>query len=88
VDARLLIVTGLLLAGASLWQMTFFTTEIGAGAIVSSGVLQGLGLGLIFAITLPDNLASQAVMKRIGLTYRRQVTYRGFNVVWFDRSRD
>ncbi|NBT57022.1 MAG: MFS transporter, partial [Betaproteobacteria bacterium] len=49
VDARLLIVTGLLLAGASLWQMTFFTTEIGAGAIVSSGVLQGLGLGLIFA---------------------------------------
>ena len=40
---------GLLLAGASLWQMTFFTTDIGAGAIVSSGVLQGLGLGLIFA---------------------------------------
>ena len=49
VDARLLILTGLLLAGASLWQMTFFTTDIGAGAIVSSGVLQGLGLGLIFA---------------------------------------
>ena len=49
VDARLLILTGLLLAGASLWQMTFFTTDIGAGVIVSSGVLQGLGLGLIFA---------------------------------------
>ena len=49
VDARLLILTGLLLAGASLWQMTFFTTDIGADAIVSSGVLQGLGLGLIFA---------------------------------------
>ncbi len=47
-----------------------------------------LGLGLIFAITLPDNLASQAVMKRIGLTYRKRVTYRGFNTVWFDRSRD
>jgi DHA2 family multidrug resistance protein len=40
---------GLLLAGASLWQMTLFTTDIGAGAIVSSGVVQGLGLGLIFA---------------------------------------
>ena len=29
-----------------------------------------LGLELIFAITLPDNRASQAVMKRLGLTYR------------------
>ncbi|MDI1284688.1 MAG: GNAT family N-acetyltransferase [Reyranella sp.] len=47
-----------------------------------------LGLGLIFAITPPDNLASQAVMKRIGLTYRKRVTYRGFDVVWFDKSRD
>jgi len=49
VDARLLIATGLLLAGASLWQMTHFTTDIGERAIVTSGVLQGLGLGLIFA---------------------------------------
>ena len=49
VDARLLILSGLLLAGASLWQMNLFTTDIGAGAIVSSGVVQGLGLGLIFA---------------------------------------
>ncbi|MBU3740487.1 MAG: DHA2 family efflux MFS transporter permease subunit, partial [Rhodoferax sp.] len=48
-DGRLLILTGLLLTSASLWQMTFFTTEVGAGAIVGSGVLQGLGLGLIFA---------------------------------------
>jgi len=47
-----------------------------------------LGLGLIFAITLPDNLASQAVMKRIGLTYRKRVAYRGFNdIVWFDVGR-
>ena len=48
-----------------------------------------LGLGLIFAITLPDNVASQAVMKRIGLGYRKRVDYRGFkDVVWFDKSRD
>lgn len=48
-DGRLLILTGLLLTSASLWQMTFFTIEVGPGAIVASGVLQGLGLGLIFA---------------------------------------
>ena len=48
-----------------------------------------LGLSLIFAITLPDNVASQAVMKRIGLTYRKRVDYRGFkDIVWFDKSRD
>jgi RimJ/RimL family protein N-acetyltransferase len=43
-----------------------------------------LGLGLIFAITKPDNVASQAVMKRLGLDYRRNVVYRGFDSVWFD----
>ena len=47
-----------------------------------------LGLELIFAITLPDNLPSQAVMKRLGLTYRRRVAYKGFSdVVWFDVDR-
>lgn len=47
-----------------------------------------LGLPLIFAITLPDNLPSQAVMKRIGLTYRRRVEFKGFkDVVWFDIDR-
>ena len=47
-----------------------------------------LGLDLIFAITLPDNHASQAVMKRLGLTYRRKVEYRGLSeVVWFDIDR-
>ena len=47
-----------------------------------------LALDLIFAITLPDNHPSQAVMKRIGLTYRRRVEYKGFkDVVWFDIDR-
>jgi RimJ/RimL family protein N-acetyltransferase len=47
-----------------------------------------IGLPLIFAITLPDNLASQAVMKRLGLGYRRRVDYRGFkDIVWFDIDR-
>ena len=47
-----------------------------------------LGLEMIFAMTLPDNLASQAVMKRIGLTYRKRVTYKGFDAVWYDTNRD
>ena len=64
-----------------------YATEV-ARAALDYG-FEALGLGLIFAITLPDNLASQAVMKRIGLTYRKRVEYRGFkDVVWFDKSRD
>ncbi|HTR84857.1 MAG TPA: GNAT family N-acetyltransferase [Reyranella sp.] len=47
-----------------------------------------VGLKLIFAITKPDNSASRAVMKRLGLTYRRDVVYKGFDTVWFDIDRD
>lgn len=45
-----------------------------------------LGLELIFAITRPDNIASQAVMKRLGLVYRRDVVYRETPSVWFDKA--
>jgi MFS transporter, DHA2 family, multidrug resistance protein len=48
VDARLLILTGLLLTAASLWEMTRFTVEMGMSPIIISGVIQGLGLGLVF----------------------------------------
>ena len=44
-------------------------------------------LGLIFAVTRPDNLASQAVMKRLGLVYRKDVVYRCIDSVWFDLDR-
>ena len=63
-----------------------YATEV-AQAALDHG-FETLGLGLIFAMTLPDNLASQAVMKRIGLTYRKRVTYKGSDAVWFDRSRE
>jgi RimJ/RimL family protein N-acetyltransferase len=42
---------------------------------------------LIFAITKPDNRASQAVMTRLGLTYRKNVLYRCIDSVWFDVER-
>jgi hypothetical protein len=33
-------------------------------------------------------LNSQAVVKRLGLGYRRNVTYRGFEARWFDITRE
>lgn len=64
-----------------------YATEV-ARASLAHG-FETLGLGLIFAMTLVDNHASQAVMKRIGLGYRKRVAYKGFtDVVWFDMDRD
>ena len=48
-----------------------YATEVARAALAYG--FDTLGLNLIFAITLPDNHASQAVMKRLGLTYRRKV---------------
>jgi DHA2 family multidrug resistance protein len=48
VDPRLLILAGLGLTAFSLWEMTGFTTEVPTSLIVRTGVVQGLGLGLIF----------------------------------------
>ena len=47
-----------------------------------------LDLELIFAITKPDNDASRAVMTRLGMTYRKTVTYKGFEAVWLDIGRE
>ena len=47
-----------------------------------------LGLELIFAMTKPENGPSQAVMRRLGMSYRKNVTYRGFDMVWLDISRE
>ena len=63
-----------------------YATEVARAALRHG--FETLGLALIFAMTLPDNLRSQAVMKRLGLTYRRRVDYKGFsNIVWFDMDR-
>lgn len=48
VDSRLLILGGLGLTAYSLHRMAGFTTEVPLSAIVSSGIIQGLGLGFIF----------------------------------------
>ncbi|AWC24640.1 Multidrug resistance protein B [Aminobacter sp. MSH1] len=48
VDNRYLVVAGLLLTAISLYYMTGFTPQMDAFLIVSTGVIQGLGLGLVF----------------------------------------
>ena len=47
-DPRALVVVGLLLTAYSLWLMTHFDTFVPAYRIVSTGFLQGLGLGFVF----------------------------------------
>ena len=47
-DGRLMISTGLLITGFSLWQMSGFNTQITGWDVVRTGFVQGLGLGLVF----------------------------------------
>ena len=48
VDTRLILFAGLVISAYALWRMTQFSLVMGSWPIVSSGVLQGVGLGLIF----------------------------------------
>ena len=48
VDARYLVVAGLLLAGWSLHIMAGFSPQMNEAPIIIRGVIQGLGLGLVF----------------------------------------
>lgn len=45
------------------------------------------GLAEIFAITMPTNLASRKVMEKVGLRYRRETTWKGFDIVYYDIDR-
>ncbi len=48
VDARYLVMTGLVLTAYSLYVMTGFSPQMDSYLIIESGVVQGLGLGLVF----------------------------------------
>lgn len=48
-DLRAIMIMGLLLASFSLWEMTYFTLDVSTWTIIHTGVVQGLGLGFIFA---------------------------------------
>jgi DHA2 family multidrug resistance protein len=47
-DPRWLIGFGFALTALSLWEMSGFNTDVGRGAIVWTGIVQGMGLGFIF----------------------------------------
>jgi DHA2 family multidrug resistance protein len=67
VDTRLILMTGLALSAFSLWQMTRFDLSMTATPIIVAGIVQGVGIGLIFVplstlafTTLPPHLRSEA----------------------------
>ncbi|MGE3991553.1 DHA2 family efflux MFS transporter permease subunit [Pseudorhodoplanes sp.] len=48
IDARLLVLAGLLLTAYVLWQMAGYTPNVSRQTLVVQGILQGVGLGLMF----------------------------------------
>jgi DHA2 family multidrug resistance protein len=48
VDARWLVGSGLAIASLSLWQMSHWSLEMGMEPVIVSGLVQGVGMGLIF----------------------------------------
>jgi DHA2 family multidrug resistance protein len=77
-DTRLIILTGLLVTAVAMWQMTQFSLYMGMAPIITTGVLQGFGLGFVFTplstvtfSTLPRQLLTQgtaifSLMRNIG----------------------
>ncbi|HEV7489863.1 MAG TPA: DHA2 family efflux MFS transporter permease subunit [Rhodanobacteraceae bacterium] len=77
-DARLLAAVGMALTVYSLWQMMHFSLDVPEHLIVTTGVIQGLGLGLVFVpistvaySTLPTSARTEAagifsLMRNIG----------------------
>jgi len=66
VDTRLIIFAGLSLTAVALWQMTGFSLVMGMRPLISTGVLQGFGLGFVFTplstvtfSTLPRRILTQ-----------------------------
>ena len=67
VDARILVTVGLLLTAGSLHFMTQFSPQMGSGPVIWTGVMQGVGLGLVFVplttiafATIPNHFRADA----------------------------
>ena len=59
VDARPIIIVGFILMSASLFLMSHWSLQIDQFHVVSTGVLQGLGMGLVF---IPLNISAFATL--------------------------
>jgi MFS transporter, DHA2 family, multidrug resistance protein len=78
IDTRLIIMAGLVVTAVAMWQMTGFSLYMGMGPIITTGVLQGFGLGFVFTplsiitfSTLPRSMLTQgtaifSLMRNIG----------------------
>jgi DHA2 family multidrug resistance protein len=78
VDLRLIIMTGLMVTAMGMWQMTGFSLYMGMNLVITTGVLQGFGLGFVFTplsiitfSTLPRPMLTQgtaifSLMRNIG----------------------
>ena len=78
VDVRLIILTGMVVTAAALWQMTGFSLQMGMWPFITTGLLQGFGLGFVFTqlsvvtfSTLPRSVLTQgtaifSLMRNIG----------------------
>lgn len=67
IDVRLILLTGLCLSAIAVWQMSHFSLQMGSMPIITSGLLQGFGTGLLFVplstvafATLPQHLRTEA----------------------------
>ena len=60
IDTRLILITGLCLSSAALLQMSHFDLSMNATPVVTSGIIQGLGIGLIF---VPLSVLAFATLK-------------------------
>lgn len=86
VDPRLMMLVGILLIAATLWQTTGWTPDIDAWTFTQNSVIQGFGLGLLFTplqvvafATLPpelrtDGTALFSLLRNIGLAIGVSVT--------------
>lgn len=64
---------------SSVWGHGYATE----GATAALDFARAKGLRRIISITLPNNERSQAVMKRLGLTYRGATHWHGYGQVWY-----
>ncbi|MEJ8570668.1 DHA2 family efflux MFS transporter permease subunit [Microbaculum marinum] len=86
VDPRMMMLVGILLIAATLWQMTTWTPDIDARQFALNSIIQGFGLGIVFTplqvvafATLPaelrtDGTALFSLLRNIGLAIGVSVT--------------
>jgi DHA2 family multidrug resistance protein len=65
IGARRVLAAGICVCMVALWMMAHFNLEMTAGPIMSSGIVQGLGVGLLFA---PLNVLAYATLNPVHRT--------------------